>query len=241
MMRDDQKGVGGVKEGVARGISQACVYVLEAQKSAAQVGIPSVRAANIGSLIKGMMESAITSGVIFGMYFSAYNSFHPSDPWAGPAATFITSLVKIPISNGMRLRQVGRAPNLIGATKKIVKMQGLRGLYNGYTLSVIEDMIEFDMRIRLYNGLKQQMGYDKKNNIVAGIGLGAIAGMVASYITSPFDMIRANMTVQQKPSLQCIREIFNRNGVLGFYQGAHLRMLSNGAKYALFFMIFECL
>jgi hypothetical protein len=234
----DDKGAGW-KEGFARGISQACVYAIEARKSASQVGIRALRA-DIPHFVKGMMESAISSGIVFGMYFSTFNGLGGSqNVIASPIATFVTSLIKTPISNGMRLRQVGYANDLLGATKKIVRMQGHRGLYNGYVLSVIEDIIEFDIRIRLYDTMKS---FDKSNNPFMTIGFGAIAGMFASYVTSPFDTIRANMTITGKSATACIADIFNTaTGLQGFYRGAHLRMASNGLKYGMFFMIYESL
>lgn len=236
--KKEGKCAGGWKEGVARGLSQACVYAIEAQKSACQVGIRELQT-DFPRFFKGMLESAVTSGFVFGMYFTTYNHLGgPHNVVASPIATFVTSLVKTPISNGIRLRQVGYANDLMGATRRIIKLQGPRGLYAGYMLSVIEDMIEFDLRIRLYNALRK---YTADNNVPAHVGVGAIAGMAAAYVTSPFDTIRANMTVTGQPAIACIADIFKRGGATGFYKGAHLRMASNGVKYGLFFMIYEAL
>lgn len=238
MTKEDPKpnGGGGVYEGVARGISQACVYAIEARKSIVQTyGNHASRVVNPQTVIRHMLESAVSSGVIFGFYFTTYNHIGMSNPLAGPISSLATSLVKIPVSNGMRMIQVNRADNLLAATKKIVRMQGVRGLYNGYTLSLIEDMIEFDMRTRLYSAVKTE------DNIAANVVLGAFVGMVAAYITTPFDTIRANMTVFGKGAVQTIHTIYKNEGALGFYKGGGLRTCSNGLKYSLFFMFFELL
>lgn len=236
MAKDDSRPLG-LREGIARGASQACVYIIEAHKSAAQVGMHITTSRNF---IRGMLESAITSGFVFGLYFTTYYSVPAAQQHiAGPISTFVTSLVKIPISNGMRLQQIGRATNLVGATKKIVKTQGFRGLYNGYALSIIEDMIEFDLRIRLYESLKTTATNSGAPDSVCGIGIGALSGMIASYVTSPIDTVRAHMSLSSRSAVQCIGDIFNNGGVTAFYRGARLRMLSNGTKYALFFFLYE--
>lgn len=134
----------------------------------------------------------------------------------------------------MRMVHVNKAQHIANATKKIVRMQGVRGLYSGYTLSVLEDIIEFDMRTRMYSSVKT-------DNIALNIGYGALAGMLAAYVTTPFDTIRANMTVYQQGAMHTIHDLYKKEGLLGFYKGGTLRMCSNGVKYALFFMFFEAM
>lgn len=237
MTKEDSKvNGGGVYEGMARGISQACVYAIEARKSVVQTyGNTVCQFPHPQRMARHMIESAVSSGVIFGFYFTTYNHIGMSNPLAGPISSLATSLLKIPISNGMRMIQVNKADNLLGATKKIVRMQGIRGLYNGYTLSLIEDMIEFDMRTRMYSAVKTE------DNLPLNVMIGALAGMLAAYVTTPFDTVRANMTVFGKGAVQTIHTIYKNEGLLGFYKGGGLRTCSNGLKYSLFFMFFEIL
>lgn len=235
MAKEDKRNGGGITEGIARGLSQACVYAVEARKSVVQVYGKQPLRMDPCKVFLTMLQSAASSGVVFGMYFSTYNAIGMSNPLAGPLSSIATSMLKLPISNCMRMIQVDKASNLVNATRKIVRTRGVRGLYNGYTLSLIEDMIETDMRTRLYVGLKQE------NNLALNVGLGAISGMIAAYITSPFDLVRANMSVHNMTCTQIVQDIWKKDGVLGLYRGGSLRMCSNGVKYALFFMFFELL
>lgn len=226
---------GGIREGLARGISQALVFCIEAQKSAQQIG----GGAAIGwrkdpiRLVRTMMESVVSSGLVFGTYFATYNHIGMANPLAGPVASVVTSFLKIPIGNAMRCVHVGLAPGLVSGTKRIVRLQGIRrGLYSGYGLSLIEDMIEFDLRTRLYVHIRGD-----NSNIALGVGCGALAGMIASFVTTPFDTVRANMILCQKTASAAILDL----GIAGLYRGAGHRVLSNGMKYALFFTIFEML
>lgn len=230
----------GVKEGIARGVSQACVFFIESHKSMKQTGRPgNVLLKDPVRLFKTMTESALSSGLVFGMYFSTYNNIGMANPMAGPVASLVTSLFKIPIGNAMRCVHVGLSSGLVGGCKHIVRMQGLRGIYGGYTLSLIEDMIEFDLRTRLYRKMKETTS---ANTVAEGVGLGAIAGMIASWVTTPFDTVRANMVISGKDGITAIHDILKcGRGLPEFYRGSCYRMASNGVKYALFFMIFEML
>jgi hypothetical protein len=238
-MAEIDKRVDGLREGIARGVSQACVFFIEASKSAQQVGGNALQwKKDPVRLLCTMAESAISSGVVFGAYFTTYNHIGMANPLAGPVASLVTSFIKIPIGNAMRCVHVGLAPGLVSGTKRIVKLQGVRrGLYSGYGLSLIEDMIEFDLRTRLYVYMKEYAPADVRDHVACGIGFGAIAGMLASFVTTPFDTVRANMILCQKRASDAVLDL----GIAGLYRGAGHRLVSNGVKYALFFMTFELL
>lgn len=228
----------GLREGIARGISQACVFCIEAGKSAQQIGSQNVLMSRWQKdpirLVRTMAESAMSSGVVFGTYFTVYNHIGMANPLAGPIASIFTSFIKIPIGNAMRCVHVGLSPCLVSGTKRIVKLQGVRrGLYSGYGLSLIEDMIENDMRTRLYVYIKERA----PDNVAYCVGCGALAGMIASFVTTPFDTVRANMILCQKKATDAFLDL----GFMGLYKGAGHRVVSNGMKYALFFMTFEML
>lgn len=234
----------GLREGIARSVSQACIYGLEARKTLLQVygkipakGVP-------GQWLPGMITSSVTSGLVFGAYFSVYNRLH-AHWFAGTVAAFSTSLVKIPISNGMRLMQTGAAPHLFAATRKIVAAKSWRGLYTGYRLSLMEDIIEMDLRARLYKALRT----DTKENgqVWRGFSGGAISSSIASGITTPFDTLRSHMAIHASNRGKCVkiiptmRTIIQKHGIMGLYHGATLRVASNAIKGALFFSLYEML
>lgn len=230
---NDQAVEGGFREGLARGISQALVYSIEAKKSLLQICCaPHVPPKRPLQVIRGMLESAITSAIVFGMYFTSYNHIGMMNPLAGPISSFLTSLVKIPISNGMRMVHVNKADSLLGAIKRIIKLNGSCGLYNGYGLYLLEDVIEFDMRTRLYTSFKT-------DNMVTNVGYGALSGMAAAYFTTPFDTIKANMTVHNTNVVHACKNIISTSGIKGLYRGGTMRMYSNCIKYTMYFMMFE--
>lgn len=240
----------GINEGFARALSQACVYPIETRKTLMQVygSVPKITNTYkfaINKWINGLTTSCITAGIVFCTYFSIYNKIKPS-PFAGSIAAFITSFLKLPIGNSMRLMQCGTSSNIFTAGNKLCKNEGFKGLYNGYSLCVIEDAIDMDLRIRLYNNLqKLHNKYILKNNELSlnpltCIGYGALAGAISCGITTPFDTLRARMCFNtamktEASAIYLAKIILLNEGFNGFYKGAPLRVTSNAVKSGLFF------
>ena len=216
----EECGANGISEGIARALSQACVYYLDTRKILlqAQCGKASVP---MGNFLLGMLASASTSGVVFLGYFSVYNNLRHHTPLAGPIAALASSFIKIPISNIMRVIQRDaptKSPCFMRATNSILKRRGVLGLYNGYFLSLAEDVIELDMRIKIYEKLSPHM-----SPFLAG----SLAGFIVSYVTTPFDTAKTCLAI----------------GIpitpYGLYNGAFYRASSNAVKFALFFGILD--
>lgn len=240
----------GLREGIARGLSQACVYCFEAHKTVVQLygKVPNVPAKHmVEMLAKGMVQSASTSTIVFGSYFTVYHSIGAQNIWAGPCSAFATSFIKIPISNSMRLMQAGLAENVLDAGKKIVRAKRVRGLYSGYMASLAEDMIEFDLRARMYSTLRGKLTTDGVIHPQAGMLLGGLVGMLAAWITTPFDTVRAHIAVdaasqgRKRSIVRTTQKLWTQGGVPAFYRGAVIRAFSNAIKSALFYMFFETL
>lgn len=235
----------GLREGMARALTQACIYGMEAKKTLLQVHgkIPKFPPKVIFQRwTNGMLTSTVTSGIVFGTYFSVYNPIQ-HHWYAGTAAALTTSIIKIPISNGMRLMQSGCVNNIFAAGRKIITAHTWKGLYTGYGLSLLEDIIELDLRARIYRAIRKEKDFDMK----IGIYGGAVSGSVAACITTPFDTLRAHMAVNASKqrimlnTMQLTRKIVKDHGVAGLYRGAGMRMLSNAVKGALFYSIYEML
>lgn len=239
----------GVREGVAKCISQACVYSLEAKKTLLQVRghLPHLPARIVWHRwMTGMMTSSVTSGVVFGSYFTVYNGLH-GHALAGPTAAFVTSVIKVPMSNGMRLMQSGKARNLVQATRKIVKAHTWKGLYGGYRISLIEDLIEFDTRARLYKALRGMDPSPDVGSAMKGMFWGALSGAITAGMTTPFDTIKTHIAQQVAnpdtpvSTLRVAAHLWKSHGVSAFFRGVEYRVASNMVKSALFFTIYELL
>jgi hypothetical protein len=237
----------GLLEGISRGASQACVYILEFQKTQLQVygRLPSFTAAEwLHNISKGVVSSAITAGIVYATYFSVYNSI-ADKVIGGIMATVATSVIKIPIANSMRVLQSGNLPHVFSAAGSILKAQGMRGLYSGYGLSLIDDYIDMECRLRIYKHLRSLVPEGNMNQQM-GLIMGAISGSIAAAITTPFDTIRCHMAVSsthaiQRSSLRTIHGMYIVGGLPIFLRGLGYRASSNAVRTALFYMFYEVL
>jgi hypothetical protein len=246
------KSPSGWQEGVARGVSQALTYAIEIQKTVEQVygrgpqWTPGQWASNVG---RGIWQSSLTAGFVYHAYFTIYNALYPS-PWAGAVAAFATSVVKVPIGNCMRVLQATAAPTIVHIGINMVRKRGPAALYSGYFLSLVEDVIEMDVRMRIYYALvgpPSDAGGTASHataSPITGVMIGTLAGSVAAAITTPFDTMRSqlafmNNSGQRMTSVQVLGHICKKNGPLALYRGAHLRATSIGLKAALYFACLE--
>lgn len=241
---------GGIREGVAKCVSQACVYGLEAKKTFLQVNgcLPTNMPPCLvwQRMITGVLTSSITSGVVFGTYFTVYNHMN-GHMLAGATAALATSVIKVPISNGMRVMQSGRARNLVHATRKIVKAHNVAGLYSGYRVSLLEDVVEFDLRARLYQGMRTMDPLPGISTAIKGFLGGAVSGAITAGITTPFDCVKAHIAQDAAKvsgnvsAIRAANRIWCEHGIPGFFRGVEYRVASNMVKSALFFTVFELL
>jgi len=144
-----------MNEGIARCLTQACLYGLESKKTCLQLYGNNIKKKsmqmNLKSLTSGAATSSISAGIIYFTYFTVYNNLK-NNIFAGVISAFTTSIIKIPISNSMRILQSSHhKTNIINCFMKIKNKSGIAGLYTGYGVSLFEDIIEIDMRERLYN------------------------------------------------------------------------------------------
>jgi hypothetical protein len=238
----------GFLEGMSRSISQAAVFLIDTQKTRKQLyaGNTSAPPIHWGQLLKnGMLTSVTTSGIVFGCYYSVYNTIGSNHWYAGPSAALLTSSIKIPISNCIRLMQSGLAANPFSAAKQIVRQKRIQGLYTGYSMSLLEDMIELDLRTRMYNTLRPYLIETEDPMLKSAIGgsLGSVVGSSIAWITNPFDCIRSHMAISRtkENGLQVAHRILQQRGIQGLYSGAMLRASSSALKSGLFFLCIESL
>jgi len=226
-----EKSKNGYREGISRCLSQTLVYGIERRKTQLQI-FGYTNKLSCASWTCGYLTSGCTAGIVYTTYFTIYNNLMNSQnsllaTFATVIAGIITSFIKIPIGNSMRILQSGKVNNILSAGKILYKEKGFLNLYKGYRISLIEDIIEMDIRLRLYNYISNKL--DKKDNILLQTMIGSISGSFASGITTPFDTIRSRM-IYNKPL-----------SIMGLYNGVQYRTLSNAVKGATFFLFYEIL
>lgn len=233
-----------MNEGIARCLTQACLYGLESKKTCIQLYGNNIKLNtmqnNLKSLTSGAVTSSISAGVVYFTYFTVYNNLK-NNFFAGAISAFTTSIIKIPISNSMRILQSSpHKTNIIKCFMKIKNKSGITGLYSGYGVSLFEDIIEIDLRERLYNHFNK---YNKKNVIHRKCLQGALVGIITSSLCMPLDSIRAHMAhtsiISSNPFDRNPFLIMQKKGVLSLYNGVQLRASINALKFALYYTFYE--
>lgn len=251
----------GCKEGVARMMSQSATYLLEVRKSLFQIHGNTVNSALTPvqwwtAFHRGVWQSSLSAGLVYGLYYKVYHTCvmnHQNALEANAVATFVTSLVKIPLSNAIRWMQLNPTKKYhIGMSMAhIYKRSQWRGLYSGYGLSFIEDFIEMALRDTLFAQFDQWNSECKwlRSHEIGFVG-GALSGSAVAFATTPFDTLRCHLTYLANidtlrgrgivlanvfSPLHTTRQLIADHGLGLFYRGARTRAISTGLRMAFFY------
>lgn len=136
------------------------------------------------------------------------------------------------------------------ALRELVRSQGIIGLWNGYTATLLRDVPFSALYWPLYEFSKSQLRFRFTNNrFLESFMSGAIAGTVASTITLPMDVIKTARQIEmgdkdlmggkQKSNLTMVREIVERRGVKGLFAGLSPRILKVAPACAIMISSYE--
>ncbi|KAI8096445.1 mitochondrial carrier domain-containing protein [Halteromyces radiatus] len=134
------------------------------------------------------------------------------------------------------------------AFTSIVKHDGMRGLFAGYGATFIRDAPFAGIYLFFYENCKKrthgwmELHDYKMANAVINLGSGVIAGMTATVITQPFDMLKTRM--QLKPTIyknliQAATKVLKEEGVMGFFDGMSVRLIRKPLNSAIAWTIYE--
>ncbi|KAG4082787.1 ADP/ATP carrier [Neocallimastix lanati (nom. inval.)] len=121
---------------------------------------------------------------------------------------------------------------LIDVYKKTYKADGIAGLYRGFTLSCVGIMVYRGLYFGLYDSVKpllKNIGMEGSfaASFILGWGVTTVAG-IASY---PIDTIRRRMmmtsgeAVKYKSSIDCAKQVMQKEGVQAFFKGCGANIL----------------
>lgn len=157
---------------------------------------------------------------------------------AAGGAAGATSLVVIYPLDFARTRlatDIGRSTEqreftgLVDCTKKIVKSDGVVGLYRGFNSSIQGIIIYRACYFGLFDTVVESVVNDKKNlNFFAAWGIGQVTVVTSGLVCYPWDTVRRRMMMQSgrsdvlyKSTLDCWKKVYvQEGGIKAFYKGA---------------------
>jgi solute carrier family 25 aspartate/glutamate transporter 12/13 len=123
----------------------------------------------------------------------------------------------------------------------IVRNLGLKGLYKGATACLSRDIPFSAIYFPAYAHLKSDVFGEsptKKLGVLQLLTAGAIAGMPAAYLTTPFDVIKTRLQVEARKGeqtyttlRQCARTIYQQEGFKAFFKGGPARILRSSPQF----------
>jgi solute carrier family 25 (mitochondrial aspartate/glutamate transporter), member 12/13 len=123
----------------------------------------------------------------------------------------------------------------------IIRNLGLKGLYKGATACLSRDIPFSAIYFPAYAHLKSDLfgeSSTKKLGVLQLLTAGAIAGMPAAYLTTPFDVIKTRLQVEARKGEQtyttlrhCARTIYAQEGFKAFFKGGPARILRSSPQF----------
>lgn len=113
----------------------------------------------------------------------------------------------------------------------VVRQEGLLQLYRGLSVTMISVVPYIALNMTIWENLKKFVSGGVSVDLIdpkTSAACGAVSGAIASTITFPLDVIRRHMQLNWKSAtdevmyfsyVDCVKKIFARDGIRGFYRG----------------------
>lgn len=134
--------------------------------------------------------------------------------------------------------------SVFGALHNIYRTEGTRGLFSGLTATLLRDAPFSGIYLMFYTQTKQILPEEQDPAFapLVNFGCGVLAGVLASVVTQPADVIKTHMQLSPERyrwSGQAIAFIFKDSGILGFFRGGVPRALRRTLMAAMAWTVYE--
>ncbi|XP_039282197.1 mitochondrial folate transporter/carrier-like [Nilaparvata lugens] len=202
-------------------------------------------------LYKGLTPNLWGSGSAWGLYFLFYSSIKvwiqggdtkmPLGPTLHMIAATEAGVLTVAITNPVwvvRTRlcmQYGDKSNykytgMVNALSKIYRVEGMRGLYNGFIPSLFGvshsalHFMAFEEMRNYYNQRYKNAPIDTKLGTKEYLVIVGVSRLLATVVTYPFQVVRARLqdtraATDYTGTIDCIAKTWRFEGLLGFYKG----------------------
>ncbi len=243
--------------GIAGAISNSLLHPLDTVKTVRQYDprtfrgvLPTVRVIaaerGIGALYAGLLPALLGSAISSSLYFGAYElakrrlirHAHPTVPrpflhgLAAVCGNVTSSILFVPKEVVKARMQAGvERGRFISAFQGTLSAHGVAGLYRGYKATLLRNIPSTVLRFVLFEEFRRVVQGDARDpkNLGQFLLAGALAGAIASGITTPMDVVKTRLSTGALASgtrvLPALRHIAVSEGVRGLYAGVRPRMV----------------
>ncbi|XP_026952889.1 mitochondrial glycine transporter isoform X1 [Sagmatias obliquidens] len=135
--------------------------------------------------------------------------------------------------------------SIYAALRSICHSEGYRGLFSGLTATLLRDAPFSGIYLMFYNQTKNIVLHDQLDTVlvpVVNFSCGVFAGILASLVTQPADVIKTHMQLSPMKFRwigQAVTLIFKDYGLRGFFQGGVPRALRRTLMAAMAWTVYE--
>jgi solute carrier family 25 citrate transporter 1 len=127
------------------------------------------------------------------------------------------------------------------AVKFIYQEEGILGIYRGFAGNTLKQASATAFRMGTYNILKD---FEKTRNMEQSTAVnfanGAVAGIVTTYTTMPFDTIKTrSQSAKGASTVEAFKSIVADGGVKGFWRGTTMRLGRTVFSGGILFTVYE--
>lgn len=216
-----------------------------------------VRTENFFGLWKGVSPSFVRCVPGVGIYFSTFYSlkehfFQDQAPNAGQAvllgagARTVAGVAMLPVTVIKTRFESGRYnyASVAGALRSVYQTEGPRALFSGLTATLLRDAPFSGIYVMFYSQAKRALPQEVSGTVygpLVNFGCGMVAGVLASLVTQPADVVKTHIQVSGSPcrTSQAIRCIYTEAGLPGFFRGAVPRSLRRTLMAAMAWTVYE--
>ena len=135
--------------------------------------------------------------------------------------------------------------NLFHGIYSIIKAQGLGGCYRGVVPTVMKQSSNQGVRFVVFSDTKKMLGNYIPIQVVVDLLAGGFAGFCSTMANNPVDVVKTKMQGMEAHKYNgfadCFKQIYAKQGVMGFYMGVGPRLVRVIMDVALTFAIFHSL
>ncbi|KAM3598464.1 uncharacterized protein V6R79_018302 [Siganus canaliculatus] len=231
------------------------------QPGSARVGMVTVlrtvvKTEKLLGLWKGMSPSFARTIPGVGLYFSTYYSlkqhfFQDATPKAleavllGGGARTVAGVFMLPVTVIKTRYECGRYNygSVAGALRSVCRTEGPAALFSGLMATLLRDVPFSGIYVMFYSQAKASLPEDLSSSAsapLANFGCGIVAGVLASLITQPADVVKTYVQVNpQLRTAQATRHVYMEHGLQGFFRGAVPRALRRTMMAAMAWTVYE--
>lgn len=167
----------------------------------------------------------------------------------GASARSVAAVTMLPFTVLKTRYESGEFPykSMTRAVFKIYGTEGIKGLYSGLTATLLRDVPFSGLYFMFYTQLKQMpsslaTGVPDSRLPLFHFSCGVTAGMMASIITQPADVIKTHMQLYPKKFgriRNAVIHVYERDGIDGFWRGILPRTIRRTLMAALAWTVYE--